>query len=384
MSSLLLFFIPNLKQIMESLESDVTKDYKVKSFDVDSVYIPVGHGFDTGEFFKLAKGCNLIVVEAYGSMHNWDIQQGQIREYTKLAAALKASTIFTNPSVYASEIIDILGPVAIYSEGQLAPDLEYKLKLDWRRNGNVFDIRYSGLIPLDTFMQHTFTTLNVVHKIPFSDGSEIDEENQDLEQLNSWIRSCKELFKFSIYPLPEMFSKFETVEGINDILEEFGRKRLATTLFDKLERTIRFFNGTTSNFGGNFGYFAQSLKNLMQLHPGTYLHMVCRTSTNELDRNVSKKREREMAMYRVPYMSERQLVYFGQSTKEYALSSEDQTDLLHRVVKHQQEQREYRKHNLQSLLLKTKQIDGGRRKKFTKKNYRTNPRSKSRFTPVRK
>ena len=333
---------------------------------LNNTYIPVGHGNDTGGMFPLPQGCHLIVIELSSGDHAWSNEE-EIDEYVTLARNIKRSHIFTDPTKNAAEIIDILGPVAIYSPGQQAPDLFYRLELDWKnQDGSIRDIRYSGIIPLDVFMSKSFSTKNVRDKMPVT-----TKYIRNAESLHTWIRKMKELYKFSIYPTSDTFSRFETVDGVNDIFKEFRKRRRATELFPDSEKNgvqdaIELFKGLPEPLGmGEYGYVSQSLQNLMNKFPGTYIHMVCRTLIRTSPR-LQRKIDREMSLNRVPFMSEKQLDQFLASTTEYKRSSIDFTHTLHNHVHHQKMLRDRKKRLMGELSGKVRRIEGGKNRKTRK------------------
>jgi len=319
----------NSKASLNDANAAHPKKLKIKN---DDIYVPCGHEFDTGEMFTLPPNCNLIVVEPYGHGHNWDITKGEILEYQQLSTAIKDSHIFKNPVLHASKIIDVLGPVAIYESGEKAPELEYSFLLDWKDSGKYRDIRYSGLIPLSTFTSPQFTTTNIITKLVLEDEDDI-EDTGIVESNINWVNDKEEIYKFSIFPLPDVFSRFRTNEGIIGILDEFEKKTSKYSFGSHFVKAIRAFNGTISAYGGDYGYICQSLENLMQLYPGTYIHIVCRTA--QYDRNLHKKQFREMITHRVPYMSRKQLLDMSTARGLAQLSSANYGPNLIKTIRNQ-------------------------------------------------
>ena len=79
-----------------NLESNNATHSKEITVNKDDVYVPCGHGYDTGNFFTLPPNCNLIVVEPYGHGHNWDITKGEIKEYIQFIKTFKRAMGSTN------------------------------------------------------------------------------------------------------------------------------------------------------------------------------------------------------------------------------------------------------------------------------------------------
>jgi len=356
-----------------NLESNNATHSKEITVNKDDVYVPCGHGYDTGNFFTLPPNCNLIVVEPYGHGHNWDITKGEIKEYTQLSDAMKKSHIFKNPVLHSSEIIDILGPVAIYESGEKAPDLEYRLELDWKDSrGNYRDIRHSGLVPLSTFTSSAFTTKNIIDTLVLEDIDEI--EDTGIEATAKWIEDNEKIYKFSMYPSPDMFTRFKTNEDIIGILDEFERKRTNYKFSSHFTKAYRAFYGSTSFYGGDYGYICQSLENLMALFPGTYIHIVCRTASRDVD--LIKKQNREMMTHRVPYMSKKQLLEMSIDGSLAQLSSSNYGPQLRKTIKNQLNVHE-KKHLLLNEYDKKKNRIFLKPVRLTKKSNSKNSKSKT-------
>jgi hypothetical protein len=251
-----------------------------------AVYIPLGHGSEdvTRPRDVVPEGCSVTVIETPGGLHYWTSSNTEeIFEYTQITNFLRDHAdrkgIFSNPKENAKEIIDIFGSVAIFGPGEKYPNIEYDLLLSWDVDSAYSDIRYSGLIPFDTFLSREFTTKNIISKLPNSDfslyNSFIYEDN------NKWLNNNLEIYKYSIYPSPADFTRyFSSIDGRKQLYIDKGMPEKAEQID---ENTIKIwdadakaeFNGTRNK---GEGYTRVSLKTLMEKFPGNYIHLVCRAS----------------------------------------------------------------------------------------------------------
>lgn len=294
-----------------------------------AVYIPVGHG---GEFLNkprktIPEGCSLVVIETCGGAHKWSaIKDDEIVERKKLTAFLQAHpekrTIFLNPKENAADLIDIFGPVAIYGPGEKYPNIKYELELSWRSMDlGTHDMRYSGLIPFDTFVSPEFTTTNMVEKLfvakdtyanrakqQYPDYFLLSESNKDV-----LVQNEMEIYKYSLFPTPEIFQRY------------FGDGQFGAKVFEESDPPMeppvnRIYGAARRKFPKDMfwngdrdvreGYINVSLETLMRKFPGHYIHIVCRGLSKENDRSRGKEiyqfTREEVLTKRIPLMSQNQ------------------------------------------------------------------------------
>jgi hypothetical protein len=317
-----------------------------------AIYFPLGHGGEKiGPRKKRAlvpEGCSVTVIEAVGGDHIWQLTPtGEIMERQLLLADLKRMEetkskeqiyeIFTNPKEHADTLNDYFGSVAIFGPGEKYPNLYYELEVSWKLSpDNVYDIRYSGLVPFDNFVNPAFTTGNIVKKLFSATGETADPasgvypilSNKDsFVNNNIWLNNKLEIYKYSVFPSPEDFTTyFGTLEGRepllpNNSLKEGLRKLVGknvltdedthiATGIDKMSK-LRFEEDVIEE--ETEGYINVSLQTLMRKFPGHYIHLVCRDTSESTTfvngvtiynpnphENYTKE---EIFTRRIPYMS---------------------------------------------------------------------------------
>jgi hypothetical protein len=235
-------------------------------------------------------------------------ENGEIFEYKQLTQFLREHPdqrhIFSNPKENAAILNDIFGSVAIYGPDEKYPNITYTLELSWSNpNLEITDIRYSGLIPFDSFVSPEFTTKNIVEKL-FVDNVNVRDIHANIkkerfpyipdlnlfENRDIWVKNQLEVYKYSVYP---------SVRDFDNMLPKpipLGREEAAERLY-KLRRTA--LNKMIRNV---------SLDKLMREFPGNYIHIVCRglddrrhSPNNRTD--VINHTKEELFLKRLPYMT---------------------------------------------------------------------------------
>jgi hypothetical protein len=262
-----------------------------------AVYIPIGHGNEdlTRPRDLMPEGCTLTILETPGGAHYW--RNGNITEmydYTQLTAFLKENAdkkdIFKNPKENSVFINEIFGSVAIFGPGEKYPNIDYTLSLSWFTNenpGNVRDIRYSGLVPFNTFIEPSFTTKNIVSKLITKESTPVNIAERMYPAMSLFIDSMveqvvhnySEIYKYSLFPSP------------SDIIK-----------IKESERNADRFYETFINV---------SLRTLMEKFPGNYIHLVCRGTRDTvlpygLGYNPNPQQlhtQEEIFTKRIPFMS---------------------------------------------------------------------------------
>jgi hypothetical protein len=129
-----------------------------------------------------------------------------------------------------------------------------------------------------------------------------------LERNDEWIENQEEIYKYSIYPSPDLFKKyFTSIDGIKQYYIDTDNLKEAAKIDSDLSKTkwAKFIRNCKLDFDDDQdGYIHVSLRKLMTLFPGNYIHMVCRASHND----TSVYEREEIVTKRVPLMSERQMM----------------------------------------------------------------------------
>jgi len=112
----------------------------------------------------------------------------------------------------------------------------------------------------------------------------------------------------------------------------------------------------------------------MELFPGTYIHIVCRTAIRDVD--LIKKQNREMMTHRVPYMSKKQLLEMSTDGSIAQLSSSNYGPQLRKTIKNQLNVHE-KKHLLINEYEKKKNRIFLKPVRLTKKSNSKNSKSKT-------
>lgn len=293
-----------------------------------AVYIPVGHG--TEDLYKPRKtvpdGCSVTVIETCGGAHLWTAKESETFEYTQLTDFFRKHPeqrhIFSNPKENAHILNDIFGSVAIYGPGEKYPNIKYNLFLDWPK-----DIRYSGLIPLDTFVSPDFTTKNIITRLLTESSVPADPakglypliSDVSYEKNDIWLRNKLEIYKHSVYPSPQDFIRyFSDIEGRKTLFRNAGQKSVANSdaanaaaAYNwEAKRTFRFHMQEEPEYEG---YIAVYLETLLAKFPGHYIHIVCRgTEETRLPSNIYNPNpnmnhtKEEIFTKRIPFMSANQ------------------------------------------------------------------------------
>ena len=299
-----------------------------------AVYIPVGHGSEdlTKPRKEVPEGCSVTVIETCGGAHYWNTKGNETFEYIQLTVFLQKHTdkryIFSNPKENSHILNDIFGSVAIYGPGEKYPNIRYSLLLSWPTKIDIsHDVRYSGLIPFDTFVSPNFTTVNIVKKLLTESNTPADPEkniypylNYDYKYNDIWLANNKEIYKHSVYPSPEDYMNyFGNLEARRELFKDAKRLGMATREIDDIDDIADWDYAAKQTFSGkmitkpvNEGYINVSLEYLMAKFPGHYIHIVCR-STNETllpwganpNPDIEHTQE-ELFIKRIPYMSNNQ------------------------------------------------------------------------------
>lgn len=341
------------------------------------VYIPLGHGNETFSQSRhrdiVPPGCSVTVIETPGSTHYWRLMnsdgkpannnKGEIFEYTQLANFLTAHPdkrgIFDSPKENAEEINDIFGSVAIFGPGEKYPNIDYDLKLEWKYNGKYTGLRYSGLVDLDTFTSPDFTTHHIISKLPHPTLPL--KHRYTVEKNDEWIENQEEIYRYSLYPSPDLFKKyFSSTRGVKQYYIDTNNPEAAAKVEGDLSNTNWIRVGKSDFDDEEDGYIRVSLRKLMTLFPGNYIHMVCRGSDND----TSTYQMEEILTKRVPLMSERQMTQMLNTPKILDniknRGSRNTRTLMKNAMRKSLAQRE--------LLRKVKRQEGGRR---TRRHRRT-------------
>jgi hypothetical protein len=367
-----------------------------------AVYIPAGHGGEdlTRPRSIVPEGCSVTVIETCGGAHYWGEKGDESFEYLQLTNFLKEHPeqrdIFSNPKENSHILNDIFGSVAIYGPGEKYPNIRYQLCLEWHYGANWFldDVRYSGLIPFDTFVSPDFTTQNIKTKLINRDGNftyDTNDSEQGLDQVylgpqynknDIWLKNNKEIYKYSVYPTPEDFTKyFSNDEGRKQLFLDTNtniseEEKADITLLDRKAKKVfassmqKFIFSSSPPSDSWEGYINVSLESLMTKFPGHYIHIVCRGTPESNYKNAHMNHtQEEVFTKRIPYMSPNQkrqgIANIEQSrrnkknSKSYSRSSKNTRNIMLAGLK---------KSLVQNELLSKVEKKNARR--YTKKNNR--------------
>jgi len=298
------------------------------------VYIPIGHGEET--FSKYVKrnivppGCSVTVIETPGSAHYWHLKNrsgqrvnprqnnvgqnknlGEIFEYTQLSNFLREHPdkryIFDNPIENSEDINEIFESVAIFGPGQKYPNINYNLNLEWKYDGKYTGRRYSGLVELNEFTNPGFTTHDITHKLPHPTLG--PQRRYQSEKIHEWIKNQEEIYKYSVYPPPDIFKRyFTSIDTIKQYYIDTNNHTQAErikggmNIKNLIELLLLDFQDDEE------GYINISLRKLMALFPGNYIHIVCRQYTFSRENiDFEPYVMEELLTKRVPLMSERHI-----------------------------------------------------------------------------
>ena len=294
----------------------------------EPVYIPVGHGEELLDRPRkyMPEGCSLTVIETCGGEHYWSPAanaDGEIFELTQLRTFLRKNPdqkyIFSNPKENVATLNDIFGSVAVYGPGEKYPNIHYRLELSWLFGIEMGNIRYSGLIPFDTFVSPEFTTKNIVERLLIERGKYANieaEEFPNIADLNReeykdiWLQNNLEIYKYSIYPSPDTFQYY------------FGSEYAIERIFGDSDTSphdigeggfMNYYTHAKSIFMSKMdskkgeGFIKVSLETLMEKFPGHYIHMVCRgIGRGVKDSTVKAITREEIFTKRIPQMTPNQ------------------------------------------------------------------------------
>jgi hypothetical protein len=288
-----------------------------------AVYIPMGHGLENPLKAKktMPPGCSLTIIETCGVGHYWPTNGTELTERTRIIDFLKKGDkdIFKHPRANIRHLNQIFGSVAVYEESESYPNIHYDLMLSWpfRNFKKTNDIRYSGLITLDTFVDPDFTTTNIVERLLTENGKPVTAGTHpyllnDYDKNDIWLHNCSEIFKHSLYPHPAEIARFgggleERRALIMEYRREYGTLEENEQLYqDLLKKGIEAVDDKTKTFFRK--KMLVSLETLMEQFPGHYIHMSCRSTPSSFANYVDvKEASEEIALKRVLYMTPKQI-----------------------------------------------------------------------------
>ena len=288
-----------------------------------AVYIPMGHGLENPLKAKktMPPGCSLTIIETCGVGHYWPTNGTELTERTKIIEFLKRGDIdvFRQPRANIRHLNEIFGSVAVYEENESYPNIHYDLMLSWpfRNFKKTNDIRYSGLITLDTFVDPAFTSTNIVDRLLTETGEPVTQSTHpyllnEYDKNDIWLHNCSEIFKHSLYPHPAEISRFgggleERRALIMEYRREYGTLEENEELYQGLlKKGIEAVDDKTKTFFRK--KMLVSLETLMEQFPGHYIHLSCRTTPSSFANYLDvKEASEEIALKRVLYMTPKQI-----------------------------------------------------------------------------
>jgi hypothetical protein len=291
-----------------------------------AVYLPMGHGLENPlpSRKKMPPGCSLTVIETCGAGHYWPTDGTELKERTEMIKFLKEHPdkkyVFRRPRANTRHLNKIFGSVAVYEENESYPNIHYDLMLSWpfRNFKKTNDVRYSGLITLDTFIDQDFTSRNIVDRLLTEKGEPVIPEESypyllnDYDKNDIWMHNCSEIFKHSLYPHPSEIARFgggleERRALIMEYRREYGTLQENEELYQGLlKKGIEAVDDKTKTFFRK--KMLVSLETLMEQFPGHYIHLACRSTPSSFANYTDVKQAgEEIALKRVLYMTPKQI-----------------------------------------------------------------------------
>lgn len=290
-----------------------------------AVYIPTGHGLENPLASRkpMPPGCSLTVVETCGVGHYWPTNGSELPERTKLIEYLKEYPekrhMFRHPRANIEDINEIFASVAVYEENESYPNIHYDLLLSWpfRNFKKTNDVRYSGLITLDTYLDPEFTSTNIVNRLLTETGEPVTPDTHpyllnDYDKNDIWLHNCSEIYKYSLYPAPTEIARFgggleERRALLMEYRRPYGTLEENEELYQGLaKKGIHTVDDKTKTFFRK--KMLVSLETLMEKFPGHYIHLACRSTPREFANYVDvKQASEEIALKRVLYMTPKQI-----------------------------------------------------------------------------
>ena len=290
-----------------------------------AVYIPTGHGLENPIASKkqMPAGCSLTVIETCGVGHYWPTNGTELPERTRMIDFFKdhpdKTHIFRRPRANIKHLNRIFGSVAVYEETESYPNIHYDLLLSWpfRNFKKTNDVRYSGLITLDTYLSPEFTSTNIVERLLTETGEPVTPGQHPylLNEYNKndiWLHNCSEIYKHSLYPHPAEIARFgggleERRALLMEYRRPYGTLEENEQLYQGLaEKGIEAVDDKTKTFFRK--KMLVSLETLMEKFPGHYIHLSCRSTPRTFSNYVDvKEATQEIALKRVLYMTPKQI-----------------------------------------------------------------------------
>jgi len=290
-----------------------------------AIYLPMGHGLENPLPSKkqMPPGCSLTVVETCGAGHYWPTDGTELTERTEMIKFFKknntSTNIFKSPRANVRHLNKIFGSVAVYEENESYPNIHYDLLLSWpfRNFKKTNDVRYSGLITLETFLDPDFTSTNIVERLLTETGEPVIPETHpyllnDYSKNDIWLHNCSEIYKHSLYPHPAEIARFgggleERRALIMEYRRDYGTLEENEELYQGLlKKGIEAVDDKTKTFFRK--KMLVSLEKLMEQFPGHYIHLACRSTPSSFANYTNVKHaSEEIALKRVLYMTPKQI-----------------------------------------------------------------------------
>jgi hypothetical protein len=207
----------------------------------------------------------------------------------------------------------------VYEEAESYPNIHYDLLLSWpfRNFKKTNDVRYSGLITLDTYLDPEFTSTNIVERLLTETGEPVTPGKHpyllnDYDKNDIWLHNCSEIYKHSLYPDPAEIARFgggleERRALIMEYRRDYGTLEENEQLYQDLaKKGIEAVDDKTKTFFRK--KMLVSLETLMEKFPGHYIHLACGSTPSSFANYVDvKQAAEEIALKRVLYMTPKQI-----------------------------------------------------------------------------
>ena len=258
----------NIKPLLNSTKKNNRQHDRLKNIPVYGIG---GHGGQLNDTFIVPKGCKIVTHIHYGDV-SWS---DEVSLQFGLLSMLSDDILYT-PEIHSSRIIDKIGSIAIYTEGQSCPNFSYQLNACF--NKSVCNSMYSGIIPIKYYSLGDY--------MPFRTYNEFI---QNAKKVRDIIDIVADMYRYSIYPTrQEIFDlclniikntpNLHKYKNIDTNITGDESLEILTYLLDLLE-TESFNNNIPINI---------TQKELCHQFPGVYYNLICRpdiTYMEEINRN---------------------------------------------------------------------------------------------------
>ena len=227
------------------------------------VYTIGGHGEQSNDTFIVPKGCKIVTHIQYGDIA-WNTEV--IRQLASLST-LQDDILYT-PEIHSSYIIDKIGSIAIYTEGQSCPNFVYILNACYDKSS--CNSIYSGIIPIKYFNGSNVSSFKYYNQLI-----------QNAKKVRDIIEIISDMYKYSIYPTKiEIFDLCLYIIKNTPNLHKYKKIDTNITGDESLEILTYLLDSlVSSSVYKNIPLYITQ-KELCHQFPGVYYNLVCRQDKN--------------------------------------------------------------------------------------------------------